>query len=639
MSILALALLLAGLSLIADRPAGARPPAATPALPTISFRAEPDTIRPGDFSTLRWRISNAYYAELWNPEAGTGHWIPVSNTAGEMQVFPQVTTDYILRASNSAGEREQVVTVRVLVPPEILFFSADRNQINLGESVILNWEVEDADAVRLNGRVVTGTRAEVRPTQTTLYTLVAENAGGTATSALTVVVNLPPTIASFTADRQAIFDGEKARLSWQVMDASEVFLDGKPVAAQGTKEVMPTQTRNYTLLARNAYGESQNILTIVVNPGPPTILEFNASRDAITEGESVILTWKVSNAEGGVYLNGEDVSAFYLKSVSPSKTQSYTLLVRNVLGQEAQKALTVAVNPRLPSIRRFEADRQVISQGETANLSWEIEGAERGRLYPEGKEVLPNAMLSVSPDSTCIYRLEACNAAGCASAELTLEVQPSEGKCEPAPFPAVDLYAATFGEIDARPLVQPAYKAIQAWGEIKKEKVYLWENKPAGFAQCRLSGDLVFVAVGRGWPEGIVFGGGGTALVSGGDDRPDEGFFSLGRADILLADMRLAVFLGRGTGLKPEETSSLLGTCREKSVQTAIGFAASRHGPTQSLLWSEAFWELLGQGLTVKDAALLAAREAERFSFWPDGLNEDAVIVSGWARNRPLFTK
>ncbi len=62
---------------------------------------------------------------------------------------------------------------------------------------------------------------------------------------LITVVSAP--VVSFTATPATIYAGQSATLEWNVTDARQVWLDGEPVSAQGTRVVTPTETTTYTL--------------------------------------------------------------------------------------------------------------------------------------------------------------------------------------------------------------------------------------------------------------------------------------------------------------------------------------------------------------------------------------------------------
>jgi hypothetical protein len=397
----------------------------TPPPPVVQlFVAEPDTIHHGQVSTLRWRLSGADSASLLDPHAGEeGMWMNVS-PSGELTVSPPVTTDYILDAKNRAGTTREVVTVKVLLPPTIDYFRADRPVINQGQTALLSWQVEKYDTLLLNGQDVSG-RSEmpVLPQETTRYTLLARSAGGDAAQTLTITVNTAPTIHSFTADAGAIVLGESTTLRWQVEGADTISLDGEDVTGQSAKRVSPKKPHEYVLGAKNVVGEVQKTLTVVVNPRPPVIREFKPNRDTITQGDAVILNWEVENAAGGVFLDGEDVSNYYMKRVTPPETRTYTLVARNAIGQETSKTATVVVNPAgaaLPPGEEGGSARLVV-------VSHSLEGGMlKVRLRNTGTQNASRVSVSLSGDAIVPQEMVISDLKGGATREVALAVKTTD---------------------------------------------------------------------------------------------------------------------------------------------------------------------------------------------------------------------
>jgi len=78
----------------------------------------------------------------------------------------------------------------------------------------------------------------------------------------------PPTILSFTADRTTIVEREEVTLSWQVVGATEVYINwvgsnslltgpGGPLANEGSLAVHPDGPGDIVLTARNSAGEAE----------------------------------------------------------------------------------------------------------------------------------------------------------------------------------------------------------------------------------------------------------------------------------------------------------------------------------------------------------------------------------------------
>ena len=118
------------------------------------------------------------------------------------------------------------------------------------------------------------------PTVTTVYTLTATNAAGSARSTLTVTVNAAgkPTISSFTASPASIPSGSSSTLSWATTGATSIAITPgtfTSTSATGSTGVSPTATTTYAITATNAAGSTTSTAQVTVTAsgggGPLTI--------------------------------------------------------------------------------------------------------------------------------------------------------------------------------------------------------------------------------------------------------------------------------------------------------------------------------------------------------------------------------
>ncbi len=109
---------------------------------------------------------------------------------------PFIPGTYTVRATSAVDARavrEALVTVTP-APPRILFFRPARGAIAQGRSTVLEWQVKGATSLHLSpgpGAIYAGSRQEVSPTETTVYTLTAEGDWGSTTATATVTVRPP----------------------------------------------------------------------------------------------------------------------------------------------------------------------------------------------------------------------------------------------------------------------------------------------------------------------------------------------------------------------------------------------------------------------------------------------------------------
>ena len=84
------------------------PPPPPPAAPTASLSASPDTIQPGQSSTLTWQTQNATDVTLDGSNV---------NPSGSERVSPAQSTTYRLVAKGAGGTQEATARVTVTPPP------------------------------------------------------------------------------------------------------------------------------------------------------------------------------------------------------------------------------------------------------------------------------------------------------------------------------------------------------------------------------------------------------------------------------------------------------------------------------------------------------------------------------------------
>lgn len=165
-------------------------------LAITSFTATPDAIEAGESSTLAWSITGINPIDL-TITADVGANVGDVSSLDSIVVEPTETTTYTLTASNDSGMVTETVTVTVTEPepvaPTITSFTATPDSINSGETSTLAWEVTGDEPVTLTiepdvGDVSGLDSVEVSPTETTTYTLTAENGTGSVTAQVTIVV-------------------------------------------------------------------------------------------------------------------------------------------------------------------------------------------------------------------------------------------------------------------------------------------------------------------------------------------------------------------------------------------------------------------------------------------------------------------
>ncbi len=100
-----------------------------------------DTITRGDSVTLTWESQNAPSLQI----SGLG---PLATPSGSKPVAPTATTTYVLTSNNQELSR---ITVQVEAPkpPKVSAFEVSSTSVASGDSVTVNWQVENAASVQI----------------------------------------------------------------------------------------------------------------------------------------------------------------------------------------------------------------------------------------------------------------------------------------------------------------------------------------------------------------------------------------------------------------------------------------------------------------------------------------------------------
>ncbi len=234
-----------------------------------------------------------------NDQIGAGYhgYVAEAYGRGIIRGYPD---DTFRPKGNATRAEAAVMAVRALrilgmtdEVPTIVSFTADFESIFAGSTATLGWEVTGATAIAIApnvGAVSPYGSVEVSPAATTTYTLTATNNTGSATAQVTIDVTPfggiipppngfilpPPSIASFTVDREILPQGQTATLSWEVSGVAAVTIAPGigEVSTTGTRAVSPAETTTYTLTASNASGSVSETVKIsvarqvVIQPGP-----------------------------------------------------------------------------------------------------------------------------------------------------------------------------------------------------------------------------------------------------------------------------------------------------------------------------------------------------------------------------------
>jgi hypothetical protein len=324
---------------------------AAPSSSIIRFDATPNSILPGQSSTLTWLVQGATSVSI-NNGIGT-----VALT-GSVTVSPAATTTYTLTATGPAGNSTATATVTVgagvNTTAQIIRFEANPVTIQPGQQSTLSWSTTGASQVSISGvgGVTANGSTTVTPSQTTVYTLSATGSDGktvTAPITVTVATGTIPQVVVFVASPPNIDAGSSTKLCWQVTGATSISIQpgvGSNLNANDCATVSPSTTTTYTLTATNATGQIQ--VNATVNVGTVKINSFTANPVTSTAaGNPVTLSWTTSNATSVVLIGSEigpqNLPANGTFQINPITNSVYTLTAYGNGGQTVSATISVFV--------------------------------------------------------------------------------------------------------------------------------------------------------------------------------------------------------------------------------------------------------------------------------------------------------
>jgi len=248
-------------------PYGIPGPAPQPIYPPVinSFSANLPSVELGQTVTLTWTTSNASSVSI-SPGIGT------MGTSGSTTVTPSATTSYMLTATGKTGSpvsSSASVTVLPRIPPSI---SAAQIKIQRGQSSMLSWNAPAAVQVFISGAGSFGASGttQVKPEDTTVYTLTANYMDGTAlTASTTVTVDQPPYLLYGLIALLAV--------------AAAVIVALLVRRPSTTPAAQPAGTRPA------AAAEAASASTSVASPATSPVIEAMAAKLAMPDGSEVLL--------------------------------------------------------------------------------------------------------------------------------------------------------------------------------------------------------------------------------------------------------------------------------------------------------------------------------------------------------------
>ena len=314
-------------------------------------------------------------------------------------------------SDNKTDNSDDTVTITNGPGPTITSFTATPREIESGELVRLEWEVDSAESIIIydgdGKQAYSGTNNigshSVSPLTTDTYTLLASNVRGEnrATLSVMVEVHYGAEIRTFVCAPLEAKHGDQMEVSWLVERATgglEIYADDQLInlssAKRGWYQYIPRSTTEFKMIAKNPEGDDERRETCVVLPSPPAIREFYATPSPAVLYGTTELKWEVYGAdtitlervipEPREYPVTNNREGSLTVSVNHPNTQ-YRLTVQNTQGETSRVLVVSAGDQPMAGDRIDEsepnndwplADDTTVN-GAGTETAW-------GRMYPRG---------------------------------------------------------------------------------------------------------------------------------------------------------------------------------------------------------------------------------------------------------------
>ncbi|HEX4330311.1 MAG TPA: hypothetical protein VH105_26225 [Burkholderiales bacterium] len=361
----------------------------------------------------------------------------------------------MLTGQSAALAAGQTKKAAALVSPVIHSFTASSTTINKGDSVTLNWQIDNGPVLWISGQpspdpgdVRGKTSTVVKPSVTTKYIMAAWNFDGPggqvfADVTVNVIQPVPAKITSFTATPATVKSGDPVTLNWAATNATGFSVaPGVGTVTGNSVTVNPTANTTYTLTANSPNGNATKTVAVKI-AALPVITSFAAAPASVTTGTSTKLSWAVTDATSLSISPAPGTVTGTSVSVTPTADTTYVLTATSAAGSVTQSVpvkVTAAAVPK-PTIGSFGASPASIPAGSSATLNWSITGADTVSIAP-GVGTVTGSSVSVSPTATTTYTVTATNASGSVTKNAKVTISASAPP-PPPPVPVISSFAPT----------------------------------------------------------------------------------------------------------------------------------------------------------------------------------------------------
>lgn len=296
-------------------------------------------------------------------------------------------------------------------------------------------------------------------------------AAATIVLAALLVLALRPSISAFTVSPTQIVAGQEVTFTWSASPLANLRISpdiGRVASPDGRLTMAPSKDTVYTLVAENFLSllnsnwfRATRDVIVRVDPVLPSIL-FTTDRATVAAGESVTLSWQVTNADEVTLIANGTPEAVpvgqYTSSKSLVVTQdtTFVLTARNKFTTADGVSATIGVQviagtllplptqaqtSPAPVVDRFEVSPAEITAGQQVTIYWSVSNVDKVVIDPLPGEFPPSGNLVVAPQQTTAYVLTASNSEAPVKLVKQVVVNPAPGA------PKIDSFVATPNEV------------------------------------------------------------------------------------------------------------------------------------------------------------------------------------------------
>jgi hypothetical protein len=356
-------------------------------------------------------ITLPYYACVGNTITGTTYgnadtyvWMPGSTSGTQAVLTPTATMIYTVIGTNTITgcAKTQTRTIFAYVTPTVAAF-ANTTTICSGLSALLtctgNISGGSSSYIWHPGPIYNPSPF-VTPTATTIYTVVASNAGGLCPSDATIQITVLPTpTVVLSISNNSFCSGPQVTIT--PTGGINYTLNPGYLTGNSSFVVTPSISVIYTVTGSNTVGCTARAFASLTVASSPTLV-LNASPTVACSGQSTTLS--VSGANNYFWQPGSMVGN--LVTVSPTTSITYSVIGFNTNGCQATNTIALTTQSA-PVVSLAQSASSICATG---IVSLTASGASTYSWQPS---VAGTSLVTVAPNVSTTYTVTGFNSSGC----------------------------------------------------------------------------------------------------------------------------------------------------------------------------------------------------------------------------------